>query len=204
MILYARYLSPFGRRVAVWLGLQGVAFEQVALAPMENFEDLLAKNPVGRAPALELPDGTVLVDSTMICDHLEAIAPPERRLLPSDPVARLAVTQTMAHAHGVSEKAVAYVYEAMRRPEPLQWDDWKARLIRQIEGGLAEMERRTPADGFFGGERPNGADVVSVIAHDMIGLARPDLLGEKTPKLATLSARANALEPFASTPPKMA
>lgn len=204
MILYARYLSPFGRRVAVWLGLHGIEFEQKALAPMEDFEALLAKNPVGRVPVLELPDGTRLVDSAMICDHLEQLAPPDRRLLPSEPLARLAVTQTIAEAVGVAEKGVAYAYEALRRPPEYQWDAWKERLGRQLEGGLASLEARAPAEGYFGGAAPNGADVMAVIAHDFIALARSDLLGAKTPKLAALSARANALAPFAATQPQMA
>ena len=204
MILYARYLSPFGRRVAVWLGLQGVPFRQVVLAPMEDFEELLEKNPTGRVPVLELEDGRRLVDSTMIVDHLEAVAPPERRLIPLEPQARLAVTQTMAQAHGVAEKGVAYAYEALRRPQEVQWDAWKERLLRQLTGGLREIEARAPAEGFHGGDRPNGADVLSVVSHDFIALARPDLLGANTPKLAALSALANQIDAFKNTTPQMA
>ena len=204
MILYGRNLSPYARRVAVWLKFQGAPFQQVPIAPMEQFEELLTKNPAGRVPALELEDGRRLVDSTMICDHLEALAPPEKRLLPSDPAARLEATQTMAHALSATEKGVAWVYETLRRPAEFQWPEWEARLIRQIAGGLQALEARTPQAGFHGGAAPNAADVLAVIAHDFIGLVRSDLLGEKTPNLAALSARANALAPFKETAPTMA
>jgi glutathione S-transferase len=33
MILYGRFLSPFVRRVAVWMNLQGRAFEHAPVPP---------------------------------------------------------------------------------------------------------------------------------------------------------------------------
>lgn len=202
MIVYARNLSPFGRRVMAWLALQGRPYRQEALAPMEHFDAIREKNPGGRVPILELDDGRRLIDSAMIVDHLEATAAPELRLIPAEPEARLETTQAMAHAHGLTEKAVAYVYEKNRRPEEFQWPAWRERLAVQIAGGLAEVEARTAEGGFAGGARPNGADIVGAIAYDFIETTNPDLLATGFPKLAALSARANALDAFKATHPK--
>lgn len=207
MKLYARYLSPFGRRVAIWLGLQGVAFQQIEIAPVPQFDELLRINPLGRVPVLELDDGRRLVDSTMICDHLETVSTPENRLIPKQPDARLATTQYMARAHGLTEKGVALFYETGRRPAEFQWPAWGERLTRQVQGGLAELEAQSPPGGFLGGDRPNGADILAVVAYDFLTVTQQGALdgqplAEIAPRLAGLSGLANRLAPFAATQPQ--
>lgn len=200
MILYGRNLSPYVRRVAVWLGLQGRAVETRPLATAEDFEAILAANPVGRVPTLELDDGTRLIEAWAICDWLDDAAP-ERRLVPAAGPARRETLQRLALASATADKAVALVYDRNRRPEALHWADWIARLTRQVAGGLAAMEAVAPEAGFFGGDAPDGADVGFVCAFDFIGVMHPEIAGGPYPRLAALSARANALASFADTRP---
>ncbi|MBB5515880.1 glutathione S-transferase [Rubricella aquisinus] len=203
MILYGRDLSPFARRVAIWCDLQDRPVERrKIMVSGPEWEELKAVNPVGRVPALVLDDGTVLTESFAIIDWLEETAPAHQRLLPESGVARRAALQIVAMAHSTSEKAVALVYERIRRPEELHWGDWIARVEGQITAGLAELEAHCPAEGwFFGAGGPNGADISAVIAYDLVNAVHGHLLKPGYPKLAALSAMANDIPAFAKSRP---
>ena len=45
--------------------------------------DVLVLNPVGRVPTLELDDGTILTESKLILDYIDALNPGPK-LLPRD------------------------------------------------------------------------------------------------------------------------
>lgn len=76
--------SPYARiaRMAVIeLGLQDrVAVEEATLR--DPASAILPFNPVGRVPTLVLADGTAITETTLVLMALDALAPPERRLLP--------------------------------------------------------------------------------------------------------------------------
>lgn len=203
MILYGRDLSPFTRRVSIWLTLQGRSFEHRPLMVQgEDFETLKQISPQGRVPILQLDDGTSLIESWAICDWLEDSAAPEARLLPATGAARRDMMQELAHASSVADKGVALVYDKNRRPEHLHWSDWQARLEGQITDGLRAMEAHCPADGWLsGGDAPKAGDIGFVITHDFIAASNPYLLEIGLPKLAALAARANALPAFGNTKP---
>lgn len=202
MIVYGRNLSPYARRVIIWARLQGHEVEQRAITPVEpeGFATLKEVNPSGRVPVVELDDGARLYESWAICDHLDSIAAPGARLLPSEPEARRAATQACGLANTIVEKGVALVYEG-RRPAEFQWPEWRERLKGQITGPIEALEAITPPDGYFGGETPNGVDVFAVVAFDFIEKTNPDLLEGRAARLAALSRRANAAPVFSSTKP---
>lgn len=201
-VVYGRNLSPYTRRVLIWARLQGHEVEQRALTPSDpgEFAALCALNPSGRVPILEREDGSRLFESAMICDWLDSVAAADRRLLPQEPEARLAATQACGLANSAIEKAVAWVYEG-RRPEAVQWDEWRARVADQAAGALDALEAATPAEGFFGGARPNGVDIYAVTTLDFIAATHPAQLEGRAARLKALSARANADPVFAETKP---
>ena len=202
MILYGRMLSPFVRRVATWCRLQGRAYESRPLMVNgPDFEDLKKVNPLGRVPALVDETGYLMVETHAIVDWLEDTAPEALRLIPATGDARRDVLQRMSYAHNTVEKGVALVYDKNRRPAELHWNDWISRLEGQISAGLGEVEARCPAEGWIGGDRPNGADVTFVIAHDFIMATNPYLVEGKFPRLAALAAMAADVEAFKATAP---
>lgn len=203
MIVYARFLSPYGRRIMVWLALQNRPFTHQPLSPMDDFAALQRLNPVGRAPVLELEDGTRLVESFAIMDYLETTATPEARLMPMENPARRDAFQRLAHGHAAAEKAVALVYDKNRRPPEFHWPAWQERLAGQIQGVVGAIEAALPAEGYWGGDRPMGPDIAAVIAYDFIETTNPALLEPGYPKLRALSARANALAAFETTHPRL-
>ncbi len=201
MILYGRYLSPYVRRVALWLGLQGRPFEhRPILVTGEDFDRLRELNPLGRVPALALGDGETLIETGSIIDWLEDSAP-DRRLLPPSGVERRDVMRVIGYADGLAEKVVALVYERQRRPSQYHWPDWQARLESQITGALDWLEACAPDDGFHGGSEPSGVDAAVIASFDHGWFMHPELV--RHPKLQALSQRADRIPLFAQCHPRV-
>lgn len=203
MILYGRLLSPFARRVAIQAALQGHVIERrdiLVLGP--DFERLRSLNPVGRVPVLVLDDGTHMVETWAICDWLDETSPSGQRLLAASGIARRDTAQRLAVASGVTEKAVALVYERNRRPEEFHYMDWQQRLVAQIQGGLAVLEATVSKTGWFGGDEPDISDVATVVARDFIELTNPWVLAGGFPNLDAFAARANQIPEIGATKPE--
>ena len=79
MKLYISSHSPNPRRVSMFIlekGITGIETEMVDLLVGEQrSERYLAKNPLGRVPALEFEDGRVLSETRAICTYLEGLHP---------------------------------------------------------------------------------------------------------------------------------
>jgi len=116
MVLIGMLDSPYVRRVAVSLRSMGLPFEHRAVSVFRTYEQFRKINPVVRAPTLLADDGTVLMDSTLILDYAEAIAPQARRLMPADAKARLAALRVIGFAMAANEKCVQIHYEDTQRP----------------------------------------------------------------------------------------
>lgn len=200
MILYGRTVSPFVRRVAIWLDLQGRAYENVPLLVMDDFEKLKTINPFGRVPALRLDDGTVLVETWAIIDWLEDTAPLEKRLLPASGPARRAALQAIAHAHNAAEKGVAFVYETVRRPTELHWTDWAARVRGQAEAGLDALDAAAPALRL---EEAPGVAAATVATFDFYRMMLPALVADRYPALRAFCDQANTHPAFAASRPPL-
>ena len=70
MIIFGSSLSPFARKVLVFAGEKGLAFEHRPIAPHDPSPDFKAASPFGRLPAIA--DGDYrLADSSAICHCLE-------------------------------------------------------------------------------------------------------------------------------------
>ena len=63
MIIHGGSPSPFARKVIVAFKEKGVAYESKDLAPFPKSPGLLAMNPLGKIPILELADGSYIPDS---------------------------------------------------------------------------------------------------------------------------------------------
>jgi glutathione S-transferase len=202
MILYGRNLSPFVRRVAIWCAMQGCQIERRELmVGGADFEEIKAHNPVARVPILILDDGTHLIETFAICDYLDETAPNSTRLLPSSGAARMECLRRLAVANSTAEKAVAMVYDKNRRPEEFHWPEWQERLAGQIKGGLAELDRVVPGEGWSGADGPDGGDIAAIIAYQFVEATNPWLLEPGYPRLSALVERGMDVEAIAATKP---
>ena len=78
MTLYETKTAPNPRRVRMFLTEKGVGvnYAQIDIEKGENLTpEMLAKNPLGKVPILELEDGTCISECDAICTYLEAQFP---------------------------------------------------------------------------------------------------------------------------------
>lgn len=141
--------SPYARKVRVCLIEKGVE-DQVVLVAVNPLGDdtgeLRRSNPLGKVPALVIDDGRVIIDSPIICEWLDAIAP-EPRLIPINLDGRLDVLTRQAIADGVADAAFSLVMEA-RRPEAQRSPEWTERWTAAIKWGVTTLGERVASDRF--------------------------------------------------------
>jgi glutathione S-transferase len=139
LTLYHSPTSPFVRKVMVLLHECGRAGEVTLLPaaghPLDPGTLPVTRNPLGKIPALERPDGPTLYDSRVICRFLDDRF--AARLYPAPP--RLWDCLTLeATADGMMEAAVLMRYETHVRPEDLRSAAW-------VEGQWAKVARALDA-----------------------------------------------------------
>ncbi len=166
MKLYGRYLSPFVRRVAVSLNIMQTPFEQVVVAPFDEWEKAQSINPVVRIPALEIDNGEVIIDSTAILDHLDEVAG-ANSLLPQSGQPRREAMKLVATAVGAMEKTVSAVYEGrFHAPEKIE-ASWVERCENQALSALKALDvvaSKTNGEGWLYGDKISQADISAVVA----------------------------------------
>lgn len=198
MKLVGMYDSPYVRRVAVSLHVQGFDYEHVALSVYRNIDAFRLYNPLTKAPVLVLSDGAILADSSCILDYLDQRVP-ERRLVPADGAARVAALQTITIALVAAEKAVALVYETTMRPKEVQHAPAIERATGQLATALDLLEAKLPFAVTHGGALDQVA-ITAAVAYRYVAHTQPALiLHGRHPQLAALSAQCEQLPPFQAT-----
>ncbi|TFF02518.1 glutathione S-transferase family protein [Pseudomonas sp. BCA14] len=134
--------SPYVRRVAISLDLYGVDFTHEALSVFSTYSEFAQINPVVKAPTLVLDDGTVLMDSSLILDYLETLAPAGKKLLPQSPAARAHDLQLLGLALAACEKSVQIVYEQKLRPAEKQHAPWLERVSGQLLAAFGLLDKQ--------------------------------------------------------------
>jgi glutathione S-transferase len=175
-------------RVLWLLAESGAPYELTKLAPQERRSaEYLLRHPLGRVPALELDDGTVMFESAAICLQLADLSPDAGLIAPL----------------GSSERALAYqwVLFAMTELEaPL------FRWIREAADGESEPPSRerfaqaaTALESALAGHEwllGDGFTVADVLCASVLGGAHSrDLLGD-WPGLQAYVGRAEARPAF--------
>lgn len=146
MRLFYTPTSPFARKARVVAHERGLndRVEAVVVTVRDPESKLLPYNAVGRVPALELDDGTVLTESTLICHHLDSIAAGPA-LLPAAGPARLEALRLDALAYGFLD-GVAWWSREYRRSEAMRWDTF-IDLERTRANRCLDMFEREAAAG---------------------------------------------------------
>jgi glutathione S-transferase len=151
--------SPYVRRVAISLDLYGVQFEHQSLSVFSTFDEFSQINPVVKAPTLLLDDGTVLMDSSLILDYLEALAPADKKLLPQPPAARARDLQVLGLALAACEKSVQIVYEHNLRPAEKLHAPWLDRISGQLLAAYGLLDKLVAGDDTL-----NQASITAAVA----------------------------------------
>ena len=204
MILVGMLDSPYVRRCAISMKLMEVPFEHKSLSVFRTFDEFRAINPVVKAPTLVCDDGTVLMDSTLILDHIESTVEPARRLMPTTVGRRREALRLIGLALGATEKCVQMVYEHHQRPKEKMHAPWLDRIRLQAGAGLDALEKSLNAapGPWLQGERLCASDlaVACLWRFTQFYLPETQVVASRYPALVAFSERAEALPEFASTP----
>lgn len=203
MILVGMPDSPYVRRVAISLKRMGIPFEHQQVSVFRHFDRFRAINPVVKAPSFVCDDGTVLMDSSLILDHVESTAPAAKRLMPSEVLARREALRLIGLAMAACEKGVQMVYEKEQRPADKRHLPWMERVIGQANAAYGELERTAAArgEGWLQGGELNAADIAVACAWRFGQYYNAvEVPAAGYPALVRHSRRAEALPEFASTP----
>lgn len=192
--------SPYVRRVAISFHLQGISLDHQSLSVFSAFDTFAMVNPVVKAPTLVTDDGTVLMDSGLILELGERLAPQHLKLMPGDPGAYIRSQRIIGLALAASEKTVQIVYERNLRPPEKQYQPWVDRVHAQLIAAYQFLEEEvSQTNAWLFDERPLQADVSSAVAFRFSRHMLPEIIeAEAHPALNALSARAETIESFSA------
>jgi glutathione S-transferase len=177
--LFHSFTSPYARKARVMLLEKGVKFEAIDVATSSRQPS--AHNPLGKVPTLILDDGTVLFDSTVIVEALDALYP-SPSLIPSAPLERAHVRRWEALADGICDVVIPVILDA-RKPEPQQDRAYAERMLGKVRAGLAFVEHELAGRRFLHGHDFTLADIAVAVMVGYLNLRRPDLLDGPYPEL---------------------
>jgi glutathione S-transferase len=200
LVLRSSPASPFGRKVKVAAACLGLT-DRLRVEPADtmNPEDSIrGQNPLGKIPALILEDGSVLYDSRVIVDHLDALAG-GGRIIPRDGWRRSEVLVAQALADGIMDACLLQVYEGRFRPEAERSATWMAHQAGKVARGLAHLEGRLSAAV---GETPDIGEIATACMLGYLDLRFAGAWRQDHPRLvAWLAAFEAAVPSFAATRP---
>ena len=194
--------SPFVRRVAVSMRMLGIEYDHRPLSVLKTYDEFRTVNPLVKVPTLVCDDGEMLIDSSLIINHLETLA--GRSLMPQGDAEQRRALQIIGVSLVAMEKVAQRIYERKMRPEEYQYEPWVARVTQQLGSALDWLERIAAdidENGWLFGDHLTQADVTLAIAwrfvvHAAPAEARPD----EHPAMVAFSKRAESLPEFLACP----
>lgn len=194
--------SPYVRRVAVSMHLLALPFEHRQVSVFGAFEAFRQVNPVVKAPTLVCDEGTVLMDSTLIMQYLEALPGARRSLFPSGVRELLRTLRITSLAMAACDKSVQIVYEKELRP-PEKWHEpWLERVTGQLRAACEALEAellRAPLQATSATIDQGG--VTTAVVWRAVQRMVPELVPVASyPALEGFTARAEALAEFLAVP----
>lgn len=197
MKLWMSPTSPYARKVRIVLREKQIACDE--LVPVDAGVDIGGKNPLAKVPTLELSDGTLLFDSVVIVEYLDALTPTPR-LIPDAPLPRAMIRTWEALADGISDAVVLAMLEGRRAPERRD-PGVVERQHGKARASLAVIEAQLAAHGSLHGDAFSLADAAVLAAIGYTELRAPSLLEGTYPRLHAYAARHSSRPSVDSTRP---
>jgi len=138
--LYSNAASPFARKCRVIAHELGLKLEEIRTLPMQEPE-FRRVNPLGKIPALVLDDGSVLIDSPVICEYLNHTG--GGKFFPGMSIwrhnsGRWKALGLAALGDGIADAAVAWVIMGREATVP---EAARRRQMQTVLAGLDALER---------------------------------------------------------------
>ena len=181
MKIYGFALAPNPRRLRIFVAEKGLKIpsEEVDISQGKNrTPEMLAKNPAGGLPFMELDDGSYLAESVAICRYLEGLHP-EPNLLGKD-------NREQAEIEMWNRRVELNLFGPVARTFQNTSDFFKGRIKQFPEYGAAQREtvnqqlqwldQQIGNKPFIAGDRFTFADITAEVAVDFGAFAdiKPD------------------------------
>ena len=195
MKLFSNAASPFARKCKVIAQELGIKLEEVRTLPMQDPE-FRRVNPLGKIPALLLDDGSVLIDSPVICEYLNHQG--GGKFFPTDTIWKAASGRwkalgLAALGDGIADAAVAWIILGRENPVP---EAGRKRQMDTVLAGLDALERVKFADP------PTIGEITVACAIGYVEFRMPDLDWKSSrPNLSAWYAKISELPSMKATAP---
>ena len=189
--------SPFARRVRLALRRLGLPVMEHPLNVLESNPDLEATNPLGLVPALVLPDGRALSDSSAILESLHDL---HGGLWPERLTDRIEIRQASTLATGLMQAAVSYFQETRMHEVPSP--TWAQDHLSTVHRTLRHLETFRSDLWFRSGELTQaGWDLACALEY--LEFRMPECRDAIPSVLSAALERARASALFRETAPKI-
>lgn len=182
MRLITSLTSPYGRIVRILVAEHGLEVDVEVANPWQDRSKIDGVSPLSKIPVLVLDDGTPIVDSWVIAEHLDSLA--ASPMIPAGGTGRAKVLSACAVCHDALN-AGTMVVSSRIRGEPLS-DSSEQWHLGKAAGAMSDIERRL-GEGEFGREGAFGyLDVTAAATLGFFEFRLKDdfRLAERFPKLA--------------------
>ena len=190
MKLFNTRMSPYGRRVTIFLAEKGIDLEQVEvdlLAGEQRSAEFLKKNPAGKVPVLELDNGNFLPESAAIVEYLDEIYPgvPMFGETAEERAETRATDRVASEIITVLAQALLHTSPAALQihPELVQYPQAGAALQPLLDQLLDQLEARIGDRAFLAGPRVTVADCTFYALLEAVYPAFRYELPERCPRL---------------------
>jgi glutathione S-transferase len=180
MKLYGSETSPYVRKARILLKEKHIACDFIVADAGAANSPVPALNPLGKVPALERDDGSVLFDSPVIVEYLDSLRGPAVLAASGEP--RWTMLRWQALADGVLDATVARLMET-RRPSEQQSARDIARQEEKVARSLAWTESQLSGD-WLAGNSFTLADLAVGVMLDYVDFRYPHDWASRHPKLS--------------------
>lgn len=190
--------SPYVRRSAIAATLLGVKIDHESVSVFRHMPRFAEVNPLLKAPSAIADDGTVLMDSALVLQHIEDVA--GRSLRPADPRERTMDLRLTGIGVNICDKAVGVEYER-KRPEDKRYAPWFERIQTQLHDALAMAETLAAAGSLRPGAGIRHGDIAVAVGYAFTQFVIPEHVpATRYPALAAFSAACEATPAFRAWP----
>lgn len=147
MKLYFSSTSPYVRKVSAVAVELGIPLEVEPVEVHVIPSDYGRVNPVNRVPALQLDDGSMMLDSRVICEYLDTLK--GSPLLPAAGPERWRVLRLQVYGDGILDAGVPRLGE-LRRPPEQRNPHRLAEYERSVRQTLDALEGEAASGGLDG------------------------------------------------------
>lgn len=193
------YLSPYVRKVLVFLELKGITYQIDPIVPFFGDDRFSELSPIRRIPVL-IDDRVTVADSSVICQYLEERYP-QPHLYPADIVERARARWLEEFADTrMGEVFIWRLFNQMAIGPAVWGEKTDASIVEKtrsedIPQGLDYLETQAPAHGYFFGTL-SIADIAVAALLRNAALARFRIDAARWPRIAAQAELTLGLDAF--------